>query len=460
MAGGTSGGAGRGTTRFEALLARPWPGTDGLAEGFAAASRAARAAVPAADPRAAAIRDVAAGVAAPMLASYVLWVLLDARARGLERLYFLARDGQVLGELAAGLAPRLGVPIECRYLYASRQTWVRDLAPLPPEGQGWLWYGARPGAVTAGDILARLGGDPALGAALAELGFDPGRPLDAGGMARLRAALASEAFAAERAPLRAAARARLVAYLRQEGVLDGEPFGVVDLGWRGSLHASLCGLLAEEGLAPAHGYLLGIEAGGSATWAHLRQGYLFDLDREAGGLFAPIADQRAYLEVFAAADHGTLLGYRDEGGRMRPELARGFAARVRAWGLPTMRGALLAAAAALPLEGVDAERVAAMRAPIRALLAAFWTAPTPAEARAWGGFPLDLGEGRGSRAAPLAAPFGPRDLARLLGRRGSLKKDEHFWVEGALAMSPGPLRAALLGLRATRSRLARGLGRR
>jgi hypothetical protein len=459
MAGGTTGGAGQGDTRFEALLARPWPGAGGLAQGFAAASRAAREAVPAADPRAAAIRDVAAGVAAPMLASYVLWVLLDARARGLERLHFLARDGQVLHELAAALAPRLGVPVECRYLYASRQAWVRDLAPLPPEGQGWLWYGARPGAVTAGDILARLGGDPALAAALA--GFSPlDRPLDAGGMARLGAALASEPFAATRAPLRAAARARLLAYLGQEGVLDGKPFGVVDLGWRGSLHASLCDLLAEEGLPPAHGYLLGVEAGGSAAWAHLRQGYLFDLDREAGGLFAPIADQRAYLEVFAAADHGTLLGYRDEGGRIRPELACGFAARVRAWGLPTMRASLRAAAAALPLDGVDEGRVAAMRAPIRALLAAFWTAPTPVEARAWGGFPLDLGEGRGSRAAPLAAPFGPRDLARLLGRRAGLKKDEHFWVEGALAMSPGPLRAALVAARAARSRLARGRGRR
>ena len=53
-----------------------------------------------------ALVDVAGGVAAPMLAAYVLWILEDAAARGLGRVYFLARDGQVLYEIARRLAPR------------------------------------------------------------------------------------------------------------------------------------------------------------------------------------------------------------------------------------------------------------------------------------------------------------------------------------------------------------------
>ena len=100
-------------TRFEALLAAAG---GPLAPGFAAAAARARARVPAAAPQAA-LRDVAAGVAAPMLVSYAAWILRDAARRGLARVYFLARDGQVLFEIAraarapARARPRVPLPL-------------------------------------------------------------------------------------------------------------------------------------------------------------------------------------------------------------------------------------------------------------------------------------------------------------------------------------------------------------
>jgi len=90
----------QGPNRFEALLAAGPP----AAARFAVASAQARAAVPSATPHEAALRDVAAGVAAPLLAGYVAWLLLDAERRGIRRVYFLARDGQVLLDLARRLA--------------------------------------------------------------------------------------------------------------------------------------------------------------------------------------------------------------------------------------------------------------------------------------------------------------------------------------------------------------------
>jgi hypothetical protein len=60
-----------------------------LAARFAQASRAARDAVEARSEREAAIRDVAAGVAAPALVGFVIWIGEQSRQRGLRRLQYL-----------------------------------------------------------------------------------------------------------------------------------------------------------------------------------------------------------------------------------------------------------------------------------------------------------------------------------------------------------------------------------
>ena len=62
-------------------------------------------------------------VTAPILFSYVSWVLIDAVERKKERLYFLARDGYVMFRIAKILVKKYQLPIECRYLYASRIAW-------------------------------------------------------------------------------------------------------------------------------------------------------------------------------------------------------------------------------------------------------------------------------------------------------------------------------------------------
>ena len=311
-------------TRYERRLDAAAARGDALAAAFARAARAARAAVPAAGPGPAALRDVAAGVAAPMLAAFVLWILADAAARGTRRVHFLARDGQVLHEIARRLAPRLpGPAIDVRYLAASRQIWTRAVSASADHH--WLFYGDLPGT-SLGDVLRRLAVPAdAVAADLARLGFDPAareRPLGAAELARLRAWLAGPGFAAAAAPARAANRRRLVAHLAQEGVLDPGPAAVADLGWLGSLHDALCGLLAAEGAAPVDCYLFGIERVKDATWLDRRRGFFFDFNRGEGAeLFARPEERRGFLEVFCAADHGTVTGLRDGAGggsRSRP----------------------------------------------------------------------------------------------------------------------------------------------
>ena len=56
----------------------------------------------------------------PILFDYVWWILYQAQQRGIQRLYFLARDGYLLREIAQQFCARFGLKIECRYLYCSR----------------------------------------------------------------------------------------------------------------------------------------------------------------------------------------------------------------------------------------------------------------------------------------------------------------------------------------------------
>ena len=275
----------------------------------------------------------------------------------------------------------------------------------------------------------------AVAAPLEALGFPRaawGRPLGAGELARLRPWLKGPEFAAAAAAPRAANRALLLAHLAQEGLLDGTPSAVVDLGWSGSLHDALSRLLAAEGAGPVEGYLFGIERVKDRAWLERRHGYFFDHNRRIGAdIFARVEDQRGFLEVFCAADHGTVTGLYAADGRIEAELDAAWAGPVAAWGLGTVRAAIAGFAEALALDAASAEAALALRPVIGALLRDFWLDPTPAEARAWGAFPFNLGEGHGSYVAALADPYGPADLARALKGGRLLKKHEHFWVSRA-----------------------------
>ena len=103
-----------------------------------------------------AIRDVAAGVAAPALIAFVIWMQEQSRQRGLRRLRFLSRDGQVLYELTRRLAPSLGTGLDLEYVYSSRLTW--SLAATQPDRlpeAPWLFNSFIKS--NAADVCARLG---------------------------------------------------------------------------------------------------------------------------------------------------------------------------------------------------------------------------------------------------------------------------------------------------------------
>ena len=111
-------------------------------------------------------------MAGPLLTAFVAWVLQEAKAQGVRRLYFVARDGEVLMAVAQILASRLGGP-ELRYLFGSRRAWLAPSADL--RDPLWRRLVVTPDQrISAFDMLARLGLDAGqIGALLAHAGIPP-----------------------------------------------------------------------------------------------------------------------------------------------------------------------------------------------------------------------------------------------------------------------------------------------
>lgn len=67
--------------------------------------------------------QLGASLAGPILFSYIYWLLDQAQKRGIERLYFIARDGYILKLIADLIIKENNLPIKTKYIYGSRKAW-------------------------------------------------------------------------------------------------------------------------------------------------------------------------------------------------------------------------------------------------------------------------------------------------------------------------------------------------
>lgn len=67
--------------------------------------------------------EISALVSGPLLFNYVTWVILEANNKNIKRLYFLARDGYIMYQIAILICNHYNINIECKYLYSSRIAW-------------------------------------------------------------------------------------------------------------------------------------------------------------------------------------------------------------------------------------------------------------------------------------------------------------------------------------------------
>lgn len=306
----------------------------------AAAIRYARLCAPESNAHLEGVWNIAASVAGPLLFGYVAWVFHEAAQRGVQRLYFISRDGEILLKIARRMIARWNYSIEARYLYGSRQAW------RPGAGDGlddWFksWAIATGTPTTLESIFSRLQVDPT---PFAEILAGGGFP-----KARWNEFLTDEQRdqlwnVIRDSPLRAVVVDRRLGqrqlaetYLTQEGFGDDLNIAIVDIGWFGSMHLCLDAIIGD---LPARQKkpLLGFYFGMISTPDPKR---MFAYWTEKPG-YRPLPKTNfSFYERFCMATHGSVSGYKMEKGRAIPQLECERHDSIFAWGLETWQAAIL-----------------------------------------------------------------------------------------------------------------------
>lgn len=424
------------TNRYEETLEAARTATGGLSSVMAGASRRTRLVLEAEHPEIPRARTaVVAGVAAPLFAGYLLWCFRQAEQAGCKRLYFVARDGEALLAVARPLAEGLGLDLDLRYLEGSRRAWL--LASMEePDLDRIATVVGRGEAPTVRDCLEWLDIEPEqVREPLERAGYPPERweeGLDKAGSVRVLTILQDPAAAAL---VREAGerRAGLVGdYLRQVGLLDGEPFAIVDLGWLGTVGRLLTATLRRfGGEAPAVECYLGLEGTPHDAPGRTPRGYVFD-EWRGTGVVKTEREVYVALEMFVAATHGSVLGYERVDGAVRPVLASAENEPALAWGLRDMRAALEVFCRELAPTLTWADTRADVRRVTWDNLAQFWQTPTAAEVAAWGDFPFE----DDNATHPIAEGYPTRQVLLNIARRRIRRSRRGTWPAGVRATAP------------------------
>lgn len=388
------------------------------------------------------------GIVVPFLLAYVMWVLDHAERHGVRRLYFVARDAEIMLRIAQAIQGE-NETIELRYLYGSRRAWLPP--SVDPDNADWQRLLVIPGqASSRRDITARMGLDDDAQEAVRELlscsAVEWSTALPHDRARRFLADLMSNAPTSELI-VSSIAREREVAlsYFKQEGLFDDTPWALVDAGWSLNTQAALKRMLDTSGCAHQipSGYYLALARD---HLGEAQAGMAYPFVPKAGSLFSR---RRVIIEhCFLPSTHATTRGYRLEGAdvlpifgpELRGETELAYATRLQE-----------AAVSAARLVASDPGIAAGLREHVGEILSnaeSLLRHPHEADARALATFGTvaDMRHEK-SFVEPLCRPLRLKDVWTVLSMAISKKKNfelpSFMWLEGSIALSPRHVRAPL-----------------
>lgn len=256
--------------------------------------------------------EIGAAVGGPILYSYTAWMLEECRKKGIRRLYFIARDGYILKQIAEILIRERKLDIRTKYLYGSRKAWR-----MPAIGEAnchvsdmirWSYSDK----VDSIEELARMFG--LRGEELYPFLPEGLRPAPDTGLpyACIRSVLKKlemnpefERFLTER---HAPGRRLVMEYLQQEIDMSDDRFAFVELGGNGFTQACLGHILRPVFPGPIKNFYFKME-------------FLNLFSNCENFVFFPSAlPYHLIMEMICRAPHGQTLGYERKAGRVVPVL--------------------------------------------------------------------------------------------------------------------------------------------
>lgn len=301
--------------RHEEYLARQPVGNKWRERSLAVVSKLSRLEFPAgrADSK---LAELICSTVAPFITAYASWLLSQASKRGIKKLFFLARDMEIVHSVAAELARAKGSEVECIYLHASRKAWqAPSYEGASAFDLSWLLDHLRDGGIE--EVLARLlpPGDVKLIKAEMPHVFSGGSGAHLSKQ-NVCALLQTEPLASHIKRTAQARRNLLLKYLDSMRFVPDDSCALVDAGWRGTLQKCLVKCYKMNGVTPKiNAFYIGLSISNHDT-------------EQWQGTFLPheIVHQYGYslcalLESFLTAKHGSTSGYEESSERVVPLLA-------------------------------------------------------------------------------------------------------------------------------------------
>ncbi|MCK5057139.1 MAG: HAD-IA family hydrolase [Candidatus Aminicenantes bacterium] len=419
----------------EAHLARcektfaPHPGSGSSHSAFTALLRQARLDCPYKKANEKMIWNTTIDVSAPLMIAYVQWCLNKARSLGLSRVYFLARDGQVLFKIAGILNRSSPSPLDIRYLYVSRQSLLFPaMQGIDKESLEWILLPTS--LVTPRIILKRVNIEPGEIAPLLEkYGFqNADKKMTKDELRSFESVLKDRDIHSLLEERIKVYRENAWGYLQQEELTKDGSFVLVDIGWNGTLQRSISRLLEmKKKNFPVNGLYFGLRR----ALKHK------DSDKSDTFFFSPGQPQGLerethiipMIELFTAADHGGVVKYEFKDNRYKPVLASSENTHGIRWGIRIQQQAMTYLA-----ERIESNSLDDLLPGIYQNLRQFVRTPSLREAEVYGSY-LDAEDQNESYYFPLARKYNCLELFRHY-KYGYLHHHNE-WKEGARRLSHG-----------------------
>lgn len=442
--------------RFEEQLETFSYETDGLSSLLAGASRRVRTEMATRTDHERHIRDVAAGVVSPFIVGNILWILRQAAESEVENVFFIARDGQIMLDVARHLAPKVGYTGRLTYLLGSRSAWVLpSVTTLDMEVvSSAIPDGGDVDNLSLRRAIRRFGLEPEqLEQQLVDADLAPSMwdtTLTATQRQALRAALVSDGIRETILDLAADRRAVMLRYLKQAGAITSRPIAIVDQGTGSTLFNAMSSVLETIGQAPPRAFYFGLRRDAQDVGYGVPETYVRNEQDGSGFLKTP--GLLTLVEMACTADHGSVMDYQDVDGDVTIDLTSERNGAVMDWGFGVLRSTVNATVRELCESPFELPRHVDLRPASISVFEMFWNKPTRAEAEAWGRYPFEDGWSSDSVSNPIAERQGIRAVGRPQPHR-------HWWNGGAQALST-PIPRTMLRGRSQAVEIARRVSRR
>ncbi len=347
----------------------------------ASSARLARLSAHCKDPH---IYNVAASVAGPKLYFFTLFVLMKA---GDKKIYFLARDGFILYEIAKRIKSKFNLACELIYLNISRE--VLLLSRLNRESNVdfianikkvykfrklkdvFSLLSISVDTVSSDRYLSKF-----IENDLSDIKNDDLHKIffESDILNQIKSIIDNKRALANR-------------YLAQEGFLSHDPKVLVDVGWELTIHDLMAEICIEHKVPAPDGIYIGINNANSLAAYGNKEAYLWD-KRSGMGLEFAMPFKTRIIEAFCSAPVGQTVNYSDVDGTVCPVCNEKDKINLLDWGISDLQNGILNFVDILLDQDIRMKSHIHDRHLSSSLLSLFWMKPSKNEITSWASFPF------------------------------------------------------------------------